>query len=65
MNWKNAICVVDLRNALAREFEAIRQRLKAIPPHMVAVQHDDDSLSDEAIKTLCNHQANPGWLLLV
>ena len=31
---------------------------------MVVVQHDDDSLSDEAIKTLCDEQANPGGYFL-
>ena len=31
-----------------------------MPSFMVIAQHDDDSLSDEALKTLCNQQANQG-----
>ena len=38
MTGKSWICVMDLRDAPAREFEAIRQRMKAMPPHMVVVQ---------------------------
>ena len=55
---------MDLRDVPAREFEAIRQHMKAMPPHMVVAQHDDDSLSDEALKTLCNQQANQGGYFL-
>ena len=64
MTGKNRICVMDLRSTPAREFEAVRQSLKAMPPHMVVVQHDENNLIDEAIKTLCNHQANQGGYFL-
>ena len=45
MNGKTRICIMDPRGAPAREFEATRQRMKAMPPYMVA-QHDEDSLND-------------------
>ena len=32
--------------------------MTATPPYMMIAQHDDDSLSDEASKTLCDLQAN-------
>ena len=32
MTGKSRICVMDFRDAPAREFEAIRQRMKAMPP---------------------------------
>ena len=48
---------MDLRGAPARDFEAIRQSLQATPPYMVMMRHDDDSLNDEALKTLCTDQA--------
>ena len=35
MTWKSRVCIMDLRSAPAREFEAIRQHMKAMPPHMV------------------------------
>ena len=44
MTGKTRICVVDLRGAPAREFRAIRQRLKAVPRHMV-VMHDERAQS--------------------
>ena len=62
MTGENRSCVMDLRDAPARE--AIRQRMQAMLPHMVVVQHDVDSLSDEALKTLCNEQANQGGYFL-
>ena len=48
----------------AREFTAFRQSLKAVPLHMVVMQHDEDSLSDDAIKVLCADQANQGGHVL-
>ena len=38
----------DLRDAPRRELESIRQHRKAL--------HNDDSLNDEALLTLCNQQ---------
>ena len=55
---------MDLRGAPARELEAIRQRMEAMPPYMVVMQHDEDSLNDEAIKVLCIEQANHGGYFL-
>ena len=55
---------MDLRSALAREFEAIRQHVTAMPSYMVTAQDDDDSLSDEALKTLCKQQPNRGSYFL-
>ena len=60
MTRKNRICVLNVRGAPAREFEAIRQRLKSTTPYMVLMQHDDDSLNDEALKTLCTDRENHG-----
>ena len=60
MTGKTRICVMDPRDAPAREFETLRQRLKATPPYVVKMQHDDDSINDEALKTLCTDQANQG-----
>ena len=48
---------MDLRGAPARDFEAVRQRLKATPPYKVILQHDDN---DEALKMLCTDQTNHG-----
>ena len=46
-------CVMDLRGAPTRDYEAIRQSLQVTPPFLVMMQHDDDSLNDEALRTLC------------
>ena len=54
---KQGLCH-GLRGSPARGFESIRQRMTATPPYMMIAQHDDDSLSDEASKTLCDLQAN-------
>ena len=51
---------MELRGAPARKFEAIRQRLKALPPCVVVMQHDDDGLDDEAKKLLCTQHSNQG-----
>ena len=56
---------MDPRDAPAREFETLRQRLKATPPYVVKMQHDDDSINDEALKTLCTDQANQGGYFLL
>ena len=64
MTRENRICVLDIRGAPAREFETIRQRLKSTSPYMVLMQHDDDSLNDEALKTLCTEQENYGGYFL-
>ena len=58
------VCITDLRGSPARGFEFIRQGMKTTPPYMVIVQHDDDSLSDEAIKALCDLQENQGGYFL-
>ena len=55
---------MDLRGAPAQEFEAIRQNLKATPPYMVIMQHDDDSINDEALQLLCTNHANQGGYFL-
>ena len=60
MTGKTRICVMDLRGGPAREYEAIPQRMKAMPHHMVVMQHDEDSLTDDAPKTMCIEQANQG-----
>ena len=39
---------MDLRDAPAREFEAIRQRVKAMPSYMVVMQHDEDSFKQDS-----------------
>ena len=44
VSWTNVV------HPREREFEAIRQRMKAMPPCMVVMQHDEDILKDEAIK---------------
>ena len=64
MTGKARIFVMDLRGAPARDFEAIRQSLQATPPKIVMMQHDDDSLNDEALRTLCTDQANQGGYVL-
>ena len=53
---------MDPRDAPAREFETLRQRLKATPPY-VKMQHDDDIII--ALKTLCTDQANQGGYFLL
>ena len=60
MTGKTRICGMDLRGGPAREYEAFRQRMKAMPLHMVVMQHDEDSLTDDAPKTVCIEQANQG-----
>ena len=55
LTGKSWICIMDLLEAPAREFEAIRQRMKAMPPHMVVAQHDGDSLSVQPA-------SKPWWL---
>ena len=64
MTTKTQNCVMDLRGAPAREFEACRQRMKAMPPYMLVMQHEEDSLNDEAIIMLCTEQANQGGFFL-
>ena len=55
---------MDLRGAPAREFEAIRQRLKTTRSYMVVMQHDDGRLNDEALKALCTDKVNKGGYFL-
>ena len=43
MKRETRLCVMDFRGAPARE-EAIRQRMKVMPLHMVVMQHDEDIL---------------------
>ena len=62
---KSKICLLDLRDALARELEAIRQHMKTMQPYMLVAQHNDDSLNDEALRTLCNQQVNQGGSFLL
>ena len=65
MMRKTRVCGVDPRAAPAREFEVIRQRLKAVPPYMVVMQYDDDSLTDEAIKIVVHSAVKSGCLFPV
>ena len=64
MTGKARIFVMDLRCAPARDFEAIRQSWQATPPNIVMMQHDDGSLNNEALRTLCTDQANQGGYVL-
>ena len=56
MTEKHEFVSLELRGANAREFEAIRQRLKALPPCVVVMQHVDDGLNDEANNLSCTQK---------
>ena len=58
----NGICLMDLRDAPAREFEAICQHVKTMQPYVTVAQQNSDSFSDEELRTLYN-QHQGGYLL--
>ena len=58
------ICLLDLRDAPNCEFEAIRQHVRNMKPHMVTAQYNDDKSNDDSIRALCKQQANPRKLFL-
>ena len=56
----NRICLMDLRDAPACEYEAICQHVKTMQPYVMVVQQNNDGFSDEEIRTLYNQQVNQG-----
>ena len=60
---KTRICLLDLRDAPNCEFEAIRQHVRNMKPYMLTAQYNDDSPNDDAIRALCEQQANQGSYL--
>ena len=62
---KSRICLLDIRDAPSCEFDAIRQHVRNLKPYMLTAQHNDDSLNDDAIRALCEQQANQGGYFLL
>ena len=62
---KSRICLLDLRDALNCELEAIRQHVRNMKPYMLTAQHNDDSPNDDSICELCEQQANQGGYFLL
>ena len=54
------ICLMELRDARAYDFEPIYQHVKTMQPDMMVAQQNEDSFSDEEIRTLYNQQVNQG-----
>ena len=40
----------EMTGTPAREYESVRQRKKAMPPHLVVMQQHGNSLNEEALK---------------
>ena len=59
------ICLMELRDAPAYEFEPIYQHVKTMQPYMMVAQQNEDSFSDEEIRTLYNQQVNQGGYFLL
>ena len=62
---KSRICLLDLRDAPNCEFEAIRQHVRNMKPHMLTAQYNDDNSNDDSIRALCEQQANQGGYFLL